>query len=290
MIGPAGSDHHDLHSPQETGRATAMVNAYVTDIDSHYRRAASEGADIVTPLEDMFWGDRRYEALDLEGHRWHFAERVKDVLPPPAPAASRPRTVPHSAGMFDDSYLQPTPPPWDIGRPQPAFRELAESGGLVGRVLDVGCGTGEHALLAASLGHQTFGVDIAAHAINLAEEKAAARRLQATFVVLDALHLADLNIQFDTVLDCGLFHGFGDAERVQFIASLAAVLTSGATYHLLCFSDQEPGDWGPRRITRGEIRTSFQDGWSVESIDATRLELTIDPSEVSAWYARIKRL
>jgi hypothetical protein len=30
-------------------------------------------------LEDMFWGDRRYEALDPEGHRWHFAERLVDI-------------------------------------------------------------------------------------------------------------------------------------------------------------------------------------------------------------------
>jgi uncharacterized glyoxalase superfamily protein PhnB len=51
----------------------------VHDIDAHYRRAESEGARIVTPLEDMFWGDRRYEALDLEGHRWHFAERVPEI-------------------------------------------------------------------------------------------------------------------------------------------------------------------------------------------------------------------
>jgi uncharacterized glyoxalase superfamily protein PhnB len=27
----------------------------------------------------MFWGDRRYEALDLEGHRWHFAERLSEI-------------------------------------------------------------------------------------------------------------------------------------------------------------------------------------------------------------------
>ena|SRR5690242_7508069 len=76
MIGRAGEERHGLHSPLETGASTAMVNAYVHDIGSHYRRAEAEGARIVTPLEDMFWGDRRYEALDLEGHRWHFAERM----------------------------------------------------------------------------------------------------------------------------------------------------------------------------------------------------------------------
>jgi uncharacterized glyoxalase superfamily protein PhnB len=55
------------------------VNVYVHDIDAHYHRAEAEGAQIVTPLEDMFWGDRRYEALDLEGHRWHFAERLPEI-------------------------------------------------------------------------------------------------------------------------------------------------------------------------------------------------------------------
>jgi len=51
----------------------------VHDIDAHYRTAESAGAQIVMPLEDMFWGDRRYEALDLEGHRWHFAERLSEI-------------------------------------------------------------------------------------------------------------------------------------------------------------------------------------------------------------------
>jgi uncharacterized glyoxalase superfamily protein PhnB len=79
MIGRAGADRHGLHSPLETGMTTAMVNVYVADIDSHHERAVSEGATVVMGLEDMFWGDRRYEALDPEGHRWHFAERLSDI-------------------------------------------------------------------------------------------------------------------------------------------------------------------------------------------------------------------
>jgi SAM-dependent methyltransferase len=47
-------------------------------------------------------------------------------------------------GFFDAAYHGT--PPWEIGRPQPALAELAEAGALRGRVLDVGCGTGEHAL------------------------------------------------------------------------------------------------------------------------------------------------
>jgi uncharacterized glyoxalase superfamily protein PhnB len=79
MIGRAGAHRHDLHSPLETGKTTAMVNVYVDDVDSHYHQAVAAGARIVMSLEDMFWGDRRYEALDPEGHRWHFAERLSAI-------------------------------------------------------------------------------------------------------------------------------------------------------------------------------------------------------------------
>jgi PhnB protein len=81
MIGRSGEERHGLRSPVDAGAPTGMVNVYVTDVDAHYRRARAAGAAIVMPLEDMFWGDRRYEALDLEGHRWHFAQRLSDIRP-----------------------------------------------------------------------------------------------------------------------------------------------------------------------------------------------------------------
>jgi uncharacterized glyoxalase superfamily protein PhnB/SAM-dependent methyltransferase len=293
MIGRAGEERHGLHSPLEMGAPTAMVNVYVHDIDTHYRRAESEGAQIVTPLEDMFWGDRRYEALDLEGHRWHFAERVSEIPARPAGQPSSPNSVPraspHSAEAFNDSYTNSTPAPWDIGRPQPAFARLAQAGALVGRVLDVGCGTGEHALLAASLGNEALGVDMATRAIELARVKADARGIEATFLVFDALRLPELDTQFDTVLDCGLFHGFDDHERRRFVDGLAAVVRPGGRYHMLCFSDRQPGDWGPRRVTEGEIRASFAEGWTVDSIDPTVLDITIDPARALAWQVVVTR-
>src|SRR5271157_6027400 len=93
---------------------------------------------------------------------------------------------------FDAIYASEKPPAWDIGRPQPAFDSLAKSGNLVGRVLDPGCGTGEHALLAASLGHEVVGVDLSAKAIELAMTKAATRGVEARFLVADALRLVNL--------------------------------------------------------------------------------------------------
>ncbi|MFD4501396.1 hypothetical protein [Streptomyces sp. NPDC058457] len=50
----------------------------------------------------------------------------------------------------DDLYVAPSP--CDIGRHQPVFAALAASGAFRGHVLDAGCGTGEHTLLAARPG------------------------------------------------------------------------------------------------------------------------------------------
>src|SRR5215213_959116 len=129
---------------------------------------------------------------------------------------------------FNDAY-DAGAPPWDIGRPQPAFLELAEDGALAGRVLDVGCGTGEHALMAAARGFDAIGIDAVPKAI--AQRKARERGLAARFLVWDALKLSDLSEHFDTVLDSGLFHVLDDEDRAQFVAALAAVILISGRYH-----------------------------------------------------------
>lgn len=189
---------------------------------------------------------------------------------------------------FDALYAAGTPP-WDIGRPQPAFVELAGRGRLVGRLLDVGCGTGEHALMAAALGVDTTGIDTAVTALSAARTKAGERDVVVRFLECDALELASLGEQFDTVLDCGLFHVFDDDDRPRFVDGLRASLSAGGWYYMLCFSDRQPGDWGPRRIREDEIRSAFADGWTVEAIEPTRIEITIDPGAAYAWRASILR-
>jgi cyclopropane fatty-acyl-phospholipid synthase-like methyltransferase len=184
---------------------------------------------------------------------------------------------------FDAIYASETPPAWDIGRPQPAFDRLASAGHLVGSVLDPGCGTGEHALLAASLGHEVMGIDLSAKAIDLAMVKATERGIEARFLAADALRLVDLGEQFDTVLDCGLFHVLDDGERPRYVDSLAAVVPLGGHYHMLCFSEHQPGDWGPRRVTQDEIRAAFSEGWEVESIEPAVIDLTWNPAGALAW-------
>ena len=181
-------------------------------------------------------------------------------------------------------------PPWDIGRPQKAFVDLADSGALTGRVLDIGCGTGEHTLMAAQHGLEATGIDAAPTAIAIAERKAAERRVNARFVTWDALELGKLGEQFDTVLDCGLFHVFSDEDRARYVDSLRAAIPHGGRYFVLCFSDSQPGDWGPRRIKREEIEASFADGWRIDSIEPSALEITISPEGARAWLVSITRV
>ena len=188
---------------------------------------------------------------------------------------------------FDASY-QGTPP-WDIGRPQPVFLGLAEAGLLRGTVLDAGCGTGEHVLMAAELGFQATGFDAAPTAIAAAERKAQERGLRARFLVWDALRLDELGEHFDTVLDSGLFHVFDDESRAMYVEALGAVVEPGGRLFLCCFSDRQPGDWGPRRVSEGDIRHSFGHGWEVESIQAARFVTNLDPPFAEAWLATITR-
>jgi len=193
---------------------------------------------------------------------------------------------------WDASYTADAPPPWDIGRPQPVFVKLAHDGLLSGRVLDAGCGTGEHALLAASRGADALGIDLSPTAIGRARAKAAERDLPARFEVADVLDLRPPGPgSFDVVIDSGLFHVFSDVERPRYVASLASVVRQRGTCYLMCFSDRQPGDWGPRRVRQEEIAEAFSDGWTVASITAATCE--INPIEgvtqAQVWLAALNR-
>ena len=79
MIGHANAEIHRIHSPHSLGNTTVQMMVYVHDVDAHFAHAVAEGADITMAVQDAFYGERRYEATDLEGHRWHFAERFADI-------------------------------------------------------------------------------------------------------------------------------------------------------------------------------------------------------------------
>jgi len=180
-------------------------------------------------------------------------------------------------------------PPWDIGTAQPEVVRIGDAGWFVEPVIDVGCGTGENALELASRGLEVLGIDASPRAIAAAEAKASERGSSAEFLVADALALGSLDRRFRTALDCGVFHVFEDRERPTYVASLASVLEPGGVLHLLCFSDRQPGSFGPRRVTQQEIRESFADGWDVREIIATTFVTNLPELQANAWRATISR-
>jgi SAM-dependent methyltransferase len=194
---------------------------------------------------------------------------------------------------WDDAYAASAPAPWDIGRPQPVFARLADAGLLCGRLLDAGCGTGENTLLAAERGADALGIDFSPLAIERARGKAAERGIPARFEVADVLNLGQLGLAVDTVIDSGVFHVFDDGDRARYVTSLASVLGPGGTCYLVCFSEHEPGDAGPRRVRQEELRSAFRDGWDVTEIVPGAFDINPGPwfatTTAQAWLATIRR-
>lgn len=201
--------------------------------------------------------------------------------------------------QFEQAY-QEGDPPWVIGRPQPALVELERRGLISGRVLDPGCGEGEHTILLTELGYDVLGVDGSGTAVGRARRKAAARGAAARFEVADALDLGS-GPRFDTVVDSALLHVFGSEERRAYTRSLHAVCRPGALVHVLALSDAE--DAGGPRLSAEQLRGSFGDGWVVESLEpdvyrgvageeyAARFGVAADEQvDTAAWLARVRRL
>jgi len=164
-----------------------------------------------------------------------------------------------------------------------------------GSVLDAGCGTGENALFFANRGHSVVGIDFLEFPIQEAKRKAKDRGLSVEFTCRDALLLTSFDRQFDSVIDSGLFHCFSDADRALYVAGLTHVTRPGGKLFLACFSDEEPGTFGPRRVSEQELHGAFAKGWNLEVLRPVRFETTpetkdaFSPGGPKSWFLIMKR-
>ena len=193
---------------------------------------------------------------------------------------------------FEKAYAGKAP--WDIGKPQAPFVAVADR--VSSPVLDAGCGTGDAALFFAAHGRRVTGIDFLDEPIRRARLKAAERGLAVEFLVKDALTLDEWGERFASVIDSGLFHVFSDDHRRRYVEGLTALLEPGGRLFLMCFSDEEPGTEGPRRVSLQELYDAFADGWEVESIQRARVEVNPEFTDVTfsedgpkAWFAIVRR-
>lgn len=92
VVGPSQSCNEHFVSPKQVnGKVTQGCYIYVDDVDAHFETAKAAGAKIMSEPEDMFYGDRKYEVFDFEGHIWTFAQNVKDVTEEEMMAAVDPK-------------------------------------------------------------------------------------------------------------------------------------------------------------------------------------------------------
>ena len=98
------------------------------------------------------------------------------------------------------------------------------------------------------------------------------------------------------MIDSGLFHVFSDDDRRRYVEGLAQVIEPGGRLFLMCFSDEEPGTEGPRRVSQQELYDAFADGWEVESVQPVRFEVNPELTDITfseggpkAWFAVVRR-
>ncbi len=180
-------------------------------------------------------------------------------------------------------------PPWDIDGPQRAFVDLERVGAIRGRVLDVGCGTGENALFLADRGHEVWGVDTVTGAIGQAREKARERALDATFRVWNVFDVKRMGMTFDSAIDSGLFHIFGKEDRARYADVLAHVVHPGGALHVLAMQKGRPPGLGPEGVSRVDIDAAFDADWTVSRVAESIYETRAPGPGEAAWIVTLIR-
>lgn len=97
--------------------------------------------------------------------------------------------------------------PWDYDHPHAVIKELVQKKAINGRVLELGCGTGDDAIFLASKGFEVVGIDFSKIAIEKAKKKVGHKKLDLTLLQEDVFNITTDIGTFDTIIDCGLFHG-----------------------------------------------------------------------------------
>jgi SAM-dependent methyltransferase len=171
--------------------------------------------------------------------------------------------------------------PWDTGITPPEVVELIEgpSALVLGRALDVGCGTGTNVGYLARHGWEAVGLDASSRAIAAARQRVA-EISRASVMQADVTRLASLSLgaPFDLVLDVGCYHSVARHRREDYAAGVAEQTITGATLFVFAFAGR-----GATGVTAREMRDRFAPWFE----PVGRIAGTQPPG--AAWY-RLRRL
>lgn len=177
--------------------------------------------------------------------------------------------------------------PWDSGITPPEIVALVEEEYLlVGRALDVGCGTGTTSIFLASHGWQVVGIDFMPQPIKAAKRKAKSAGVaeRVTFITGNILDLRQTysGERFDLAVDIGCGHSLPESARRDYVLTLADAVKPDGSLMLYMFRPTPERERGlpPERV-EAMFAPFFQLTWNNLGHDAVS-------DSGSAWY-RFKR-
>jgi len=192
--------------------------------------------------------------------------------------------------------------PWDREAPPPALVELVEKARVTPcKTIDLGCGTGNHALYLAGRGFDVTGVDFAPSAIEKAEEKARPAGIRVRFLSADVLgDLSEVTETFEFAYDWQLLHHVYPEHRQQYVRNVDRLLVPGGRHLSVCFSEDDPcfGGEGKYRTTsmgtrlyfssEKEMREMFETCFVIEELKTIETEGKTAP-HLSVWTFMTKK-
>jgi SAM-dependent methyltransferase len=159
--------------------------------------------------------------------------------------------------------------PWDTDTVPGELRALAEGDDALppGRALDLGCGTGTHAVYLAAHGWQVTAVDNVERALRRARDRAAAQKVTVNWVNADVSQLAQLGLEprFTLVFDRGCYHGLNERQRKAYADAVTELAPHGATLLIWAMRPNRT-PWEPAGADSAEIAARFAD-WELSGPD-----------------------
>ncbi len=179
--------------------------------------------------------------------------------------------------------------PWYTPELDPDFEAALTRRRLGGKqILDLGTGPATHAIALASRGYDIVATDISPSAIKRAKRVAKTSGVRVDFRVDDVLESKLETSSIDGIVDRGVFHTLEPAKRAVYVRAVHRILRPRGWLFLKCFSDKQPGAWGPHRISRKELRASFDPAFEILSIISTVFGGTLDENP-KALFATMRR-
>lgn len=168
--------------------------------------------------------------------------------------------------LYRDEFM-----PWDTKRPDSHLIEVVQNFPIKPcRALDVGCGTGTHAVWLTRQGFDVTAIDYSETALKLARDKADAAHCD--FRLVDVMKEPLPGTDYRFVFDLGCFHAFDEAQERRLLAEkICACLEEGGLWLTVSGSCDGP-EMGPPRVSAADIVTAAEPYFEILFLQATELD------------------